>query len=671
VSALTLQLRRVEGALHVRLLKEGQEIASASSVPDLDAGELTAVRAELTEGQNLTPGIPRLARIIGEKLLPPDVLNVWLAESQAVPNGDRLVTMIDADGELQAYPWELGRARERLFLRADRPFIRKAHAAADSLRKPAWPLDMLIVLGSSKTELQRIDGYGELQRIRDVLRERNRFVHLHVLDLSAIDERQRGATGRQRLSAALDTIKPHILHFIGHGAENGLELFQAAENEAQEAAGSTSWTDDAIRADVKFTPWLVYLNACRSLGGGQTLPAQFSTLANVFLEKGAKAVVAMHADISGPSAATCAEVFYRALAEGEALDVALTRARVAVDQSIPGSEAGVREMAEAYLPVLIVACDPREVLPCFKDRVQPPKTAQISKGNELTKVVHELVNQDAGRRALLGWPHPETAHANAIVVHGPPSSGKSWLLAWCLDGWMRQEYQVRYRTMARHSHWFDAMMGILDGDPALGPASRPLERAKEAFVAALGTLVAPADGKKRAGGKAGGAGIKPVDRRRIQMEIASVSQSFADALEQEAGKTPLVLVLDQFEMPGPTAMDPVTFQRLYTNWLQPHVIDGNGSVRVVLGLSRKLAESYELPASTLTVPLDIFPQERHLELLDELLRARYAEKYPKFRELWEKEKGTLEPSPRLPAELSNDCDIVYGMLKLKLPRGGM
>jgi hypothetical protein len=656
---LTLQLRRTNESVSASLWKEGKALTPEVHSTDLSAADLETLRTELTEGQKLTAEIPRFAKRLGGLLLPPALLQAWQEASKAVPAGTRLVTMLDLEATLQSYPWELAWAGGRLFFRPDRPFLRQAPSVKGSSDKPGWPIDMLIVLGSRKRELEEISGYEELHRIRKALRERNRFVHLHVLDLSAYDPQQPDATGRQRLSSALSRIRPQVLHFIGHGTDNGLELFQPGRPE-EEDVGSAVWTKDAIAPDLKFTPWLVYLNACRSLGGGQALPLHFSTLAGAFLDEGVRAVIAMHADISGPRAAVCAERFYQALGAGDSIDVALTHARAEVDRSIVGAEAGIKEMAEAYLPALIVAGDPANVIPCFTDRYRPPKTARISTGNEIAKVVNELVNQDTMRRELLGWPLSESGHANAIAVHGPTNSGKSWLLAWCMDGWLRQQYTVSYNVMAKHRHWFEAMSAILLSDTALGLKSVAVDEARKLFIGEIGELLAPATAKGR---KTHLTGLKPANRKRLDSEIAFVADCFARALKHAGATGPLVIILDQFEMPGITPMDPVTFKLLYNNWIQPYVIDNDSPVHVVLGLPRALADSYELPASLLKVSLDAFAGDRYVDLIDELLRARYAAEYQALHGRWQEEKQRMRPNPRLPADLSQDCNVLYHWLR--------
>lgn len=656
---LTLQLRRTNEGVSASLLKEGKALTPEVISADLSDVDLETLRTELTEGQKLTAEIPRFAQRLGGLLLPPPLLQAWQDESKVVPAGTRLVTMLDLEVTLQSYPWELASAGGRLFLRPDRPFLRQAPRVKESSDKPGWPIDMLIVLGSRKQELEEISGYEECHRIRKALRERNRFVHMHVLDLSAYDPQQPDATGRQRLSNALSTVRPQILHFIGHGTDNGLELFQAGR--PQEAdVGSAVWTKDAIAADLKFTPWLVYLNACRSLGGGQALPFHFGTLAGAFLDEGVRAVIAMHADISGPRAAVCAERFYQALGTGDSIDVALTHARAEVDQSVVGAEAGIKEMAEAYLPALIVARDPANVIPCFTDRYRPPGTAQISKGNEIARVVNELVNQDIMRRELLGWPLRESSHANAIAVHGPSNSGKSWLLAWCMDGWLRQQYTVSYNVMAKHRHWFEAMNAILLGDSVTGLKSVALDEAHKLFIGEIGGLLAPATPESR---KTQLTGLKPANRKRLDSEIEFVAGCFARALKHAGDTEPLVIILDQFDMSGITSMDPVTFKLLYNNWIQPYVIDNDSPVRLVLGLPRTLAISYELPASLLKVSLDAFEGERYVDLLDELLRARYAADYHSLQGWWQEEKQRMPLKSRLAADLSRDCDVMHYLLR--------
>ncbi len=121
----------------------------------------------------------------------------------------------------------------------------------------------------------------------------------------------------------------HILHFIGHGVFNpttkeGLLNFENDEGKNQEVKGQHLGSILRNHASLR----LVVLNACE---GAQTaINDPFAGIAQSLVQQGLPAVIAMQFPITDQAALKFSHEFYAALADGYALDAALTEARVAI-----------------------------------------------------------------------------------------------------------------------------------------------------------------------------------------------------------------------------------------------------------------------------------------------------------------------------------------------------
>lgn len=127
--------------------------------------------------------------------------------------------------------------------------------------------------------------------------------------------------------------RAHVLHLMGHGifdpeiGEGALVLDGQAGAAVSGAALATHLRDArSLR--------LVVLNACQTAEAAAGAP--YTGLATALLRAGVPAVVAMQYPISDQAAITFGDSFYRSLAAGEPVDVAVTEGRLAV-ASLPGS----------------------------------------------------------------------------------------------------------------------------------------------------------------------------------------------------------------------------------------------------------------------------------------------------------------------------------------------
>jgi hypothetical protein len=234
---------------------------------------------------------------------------------------------------------------------------------------------------------------------------------------------------RDELYGMINNFVPHVLHFIGHATSNPPHLeFQGWD-----------WTNGQVAADVggpnldKWTPCLVFLNACRT----GTASGGVAPMAGVFLVKGAKAAVAMQGDIKGKAAGVLAGVFYERLAGGTPINEAMLRARSAVARKYGYKEA-------AY-PALTMRYPPAATLPLFQS---PGNDYQKRiKSCDLLPKLAVFVNQLESRRSLYEnfWPFlPKHFCEQFVLLRGDARSGKSVLSAWMLDLSLRLGRRVRY-----------------------------------------------------------------------------------------------------------------------------------------------------------------------------------------------------------------------------------
>ncbi len=132
--------------------------------------------------------------------------------------------------------------------------------------------------------------------------------------------------------------KPHVFHFIGHGAfdatSGGQLLVKGSEGHAfratAEQLGRLLVGHDTVR--------LMVLNACDS--GRSALDDQIAGAAQQLVKMGLPAVVGMQFTVTDPVAITFSHQFYQALADGYPVDMAVTEGRKAIFVGNHGAEWG-------------------------------------------------------------------------------------------------------------------------------------------------------------------------------------------------------------------------------------------------------------------------------------------------------------------------------------------
>jgi CHAT domain-containing protein len=149
----------------------------------------------------------------------------------------------------------------------------------------------------------------------------------------------RPAASAQDLLDAINDIRPHVVHFSGHGWSDGLVMDNGSVDtpEGQEL-------DFELLAKLLVAtttpPTLLVLNACETLGGADLLLSAVPVPVPV--------VVAMGDAIADVAASVFASQFYAAIASAQTVGVALAQAKVAME---------IAQLDDAELPEAIARDD--------------------------------------------------------------------------------------------------------------------------------------------------------------------------------------------------------------------------------------------------------------------------------------------------------------------------
>ena len=403
----------------------------------------------------------------------------WAVERDAVPQGVRTFLEIaspkavgaaSASPDLRAIPWEMLCDTDTNYLFADtaNPMSRGRNLSLNTTAPDLqWPLRILIIFGMRKTDPQYEAAREEMMRVITALKQPGKMFDWQILNLAASSPRISEDEARAALIEKLKSWKPHGIHFIGHGAEDGdykpvLEIqLPKIDNEPETRL---LWNAADIRQDLKTyccdgsgacATRFVFLNACRSglAGANTSLPP----LAEAFLSGGAQAVLAMQGDILGQAAVRLAEPIYRGIALGTPLDIALAEARA--------SMAGSWDRRDWRLPMLTMKVRPEVILPL---PWTPQSDLAIINGYYEFKQVRSLVGRDADRELLLQSADPDDGAApspNVMVIHGAGKIGKTWLTRWCLERCALRGHHLHYVELkGDYKEAYDVLVEICMGD---------------------------------------------------------------------------------------------------------------------------------------------------------------------------------------------------------------
>lgn len=237
--------------------------------------------------------------------------------------GLRLRLHLTEAPQLADLPWEClyDPDLDRFFGLSERTLILRCPDMPEARRPlPVTPPLRVLVMAAGPTDRPALDTHQEWARIRAALSdlEQRGLVILERLEWATLEQ----------LEERLRQDQYHIFHFVGHGTfdeqtDRGVLFVEDEARRARELGGDR--LGELLRdRDLR----LVFLNACE--GGRGSPRAPWAGLAQQLVHKGIPAVVAMQFPVSDQAAMTLAQTFYRSLADGRPVDLAVTDARRAV-----------------------------------------------------------------------------------------------------------------------------------------------------------------------------------------------------------------------------------------------------------------------------------------------------------------------------------------------------
>ena len=279
---------------------------------DYDFADLVSYLEELVARGN---DAVEVGKKMHDFLFPSAIENIFFANRQSMRDqgkGLRIRLRVDAP-ELSGLPWEYCYADEFLALKRDTPLVRYIPRpfAADELDAPN-PMKVLIAIAAPKDQAP-LSVKQEEARIRKTLSFLGDRVQLTVLA---------NATA-SKLQGAL-AIRPHILHFIGHGAvDNGrssIILEDSAGNSAPLDADQMMYLMGNTGVKV------VILNACKT--AKQDARNAILGVAPALVQAEIPAVIAMQFNVPDKTALGFTRDLYRFMVSGFPLDTAVTEMRI-------------------------------------------------------------------------------------------------------------------------------------------------------------------------------------------------------------------------------------------------------------------------------------------------------------------------------------------------------
>ena len=273
-----------------------------------------------------------LAKRFGTKLFDAlfetDVRGLYRASRVEAANagqGLRITLALSSVPELLRVPWEYLYDKP-LFPSTDTrtPIVRYL-----DLPKPIRPLHVklplrILAIVSAPTDAQPIDGAQERAKLEEAL---GPLLTSGSVEIEWLEDANLAAL--HKLITRKDRSEFHILHFIGHGgyvseAKQGVLLFEGKDGKRQNETGDKLGTilhgEESLR--------LAVLNSCE--GARASINDPFSSVATSLIEHEIPAVIGMQFEITDRAAILFSGEFYAALADGRAVDEALSQARMAI-----------------------------------------------------------------------------------------------------------------------------------------------------------------------------------------------------------------------------------------------------------------------------------------------------------------------------------------------------
>jgi hypothetical protein len=228
---------------------------------------------------------------------------------------------------------------------------------------------------------------------------------------------------RQTLDNLLE-LKPHIVHFIGHGRFNDGHPEIAFVDNIRRAA---NWCRSEEFAGIftRHADCLVILQSCETAMLSGEKP--FVGVASNLLDQGVPVVVAMQYEVSNVTAQTFAETFYRRLFDGEPVDIAVQEGRREIAKK---KEHSTRDFAT---PVLYMRSPRMFSLP--KETAATSSPFDTPANSALPRVFLTLIEEKTANFVGRQYVFDEINHflqendKGYFVIEADPGAGKSAILS--------------------------------------------------------------------------------------------------------------------------------------------------------------------------------------------------------------------------------------------------
>ncbi|MFH9194774.1 CHAT domain-containing protein [Streptomyces globisporus] len=509
----------------------------------------------------------------------------WNALRQhATPDDPMRAVLTIEPPELRSLPWELLWHQGTWLWRDSAVLLRRGLVGEARKVDPEFGPRRVLVIVATPADDEQLLAEQELAVLSGLLEELPGRAHVEVLDCpqSLIE-----------LCEAIEELKPHVLHFIGHGmprpGDGGAEL-------AFSSPGGHEWrlTADEVPHLSEWRPGLVVLNACRTAAAD---PADWvGGIAHAFLDAGTRAVVSMQADIESPVAVVFAESFYTFLIDGHPVDRCVNATRQALGR--------LPEKTGAWaLPVLLTRSEPDAVLPRILSNPEGAGADAMLRHKQYVDLRRFVGRVEERRKAWWALDDPRdpdvTTRKPVLVISGQSQSeqektGKTWLANWCLGTWFLRGHHVisvdlaeklvvpghGSRPSPRNKDWLAVLRMIRQEATS---AERLCSLPKDAFGDFNSEL-----NRLAAGGPGVVEGVPHAeedewlsfndDVGHADERKSAIMDAFVQTLRRAAGGRPLVLALDHAD----TVMGESLSRELYEGLIRPIAYGRAEPLRLVI-----------------------------------------------------------------------------------------
>ncbi|NEO53321.1 MAG: CHAT domain-containing protein [Okeania sp. SIO3B5] len=278
--------------------------------------------------------ITKVGEALFETLFDSQLREDFLAYYQEIvkQKQQNLAVILEAIPELAAYPWELMCLPEQynqgeIYFATDRKLsfyrCRYQSQEIDKLsiqinKNEQLKIALVVSIPTADPQLSDDVEYQEVkQYLKQVDSEKEQVKFLPVMDSLDFYE----------IVERLETDKPDIFHFIGHG-----QLIEKDGEEVGQIAfvgefGKADWKDAKtfVRLFNSHKPKIVILQACET--GKQSQTNAFSSVASRLILQRIPVVIAMQYKVSNLTAVSFVKEFYSRIVKGDSVEMAVQKAR--------------------------------------------------------------------------------------------------------------------------------------------------------------------------------------------------------------------------------------------------------------------------------------------------------------------------------------------------------